>query len=60
MADSANTSSGNNNALYFIVGAMFVAIVVLGFMVFNGNLGGDRDKVDITIQTPKVEAPKTQ
>jgi hypothetical protein len=40
--------------------ATFVAIVVLGFMFFNGNLGGKSDKVDITIETPKIEAPKTQ
>lgn len=60
MADSTNAGSGNNNALYFIVGAMLVAIVVLGFMFFNGILGGNRDKVDITIETPKIEAPKTQ
>ena len=59
MAETTNTSGGSNNVLYFIVGAMLVAIVVLGFMFFNGNLGGNRDKVDITIQTPKIEAPKT-
>lgn len=58
MADSTNARDGNNNALHFVGGAMLVAIIVLGIIFFNGNLGGDHDKVDVTIQAPKVEAPK--
>jgi hypothetical protein len=37
----ATESSGSSNGfLYFIVGAMLVAMVVFGIMYFNGGFGG--------------------
>jgi hypothetical protein len=30
-------SSSNNGFLYFIVGVLLVGVVVIGFMVYNGN-----------------------
>jgi hypothetical protein len=37
MATETNESHG---FLYFIVGALIVGVVVLGFLFYNGNLGG--------------------
>ena len=40
----ATESSGSSNGfLYFIVGAMLLALVVFGFMYFNGGFGGASD-----------------
>jgi len=40
----ATETSGNSNGfLYFIVGAMLIALVVLGIMYFNGGFGGTAD-----------------
>jgi hypothetical protein len=37
----ATESSGNSNGfLYFIVGAMLIALIVLAIMYFNGGFGG--------------------
>jgi hypothetical protein len=30
----------NHGFLYFIVGALIVGVVILGFLFYNGNLGG--------------------
>ena len=48
------TSSGVGGGLYFIVGAVVVAVAVLGYFVFGGQLGfGGNKKIDITIEAPK-------
>jgi hypothetical protein len=40
----ATESSGSSNGfLYFIVGAMLIAMIVLGFMYFNGGFGAPAD-----------------
>ena len=37
----ATETSGNSNGfLYFIVGVLLVAVVVVGFMVYSGGMGG--------------------
>lgn len=38
--DMADTARSNNGFLYFIVGALLVAVVVLGILYYNGSLGG--------------------
>ena len=38
-----SSGSSNNGFLYFIVGAMLVAMVVFGIMYFNGGFGGASD-----------------
>ncbi|HEY7797459.1 MAG TPA: hypothetical protein VIA80_01740 [Hyphomonadaceae bacterium] len=30
----------NHGFLYFIVGALIVGVIILGFLFYNGNLGG--------------------
>ncbi len=39
----------NHGFLYFIVGALIVGLVVLGFLFFNGNLDG-RSATDASIE----------
>jgi hypothetical protein len=36
----ATETSESHGFLYFIVGALIVGVVVLGFLFYNGNLGG--------------------
>jgi hypothetical protein len=50
MADNAENGNGG---LYFIVGALLVAVVVIGFFAFGGSLSGNH-KVDVTIEPPKA------
>ncbi len=47
MAEKASPRA--SGALYFIVGALLVAVVGLGFLYFNGNLGSDTKKLEISI-----------
>lgn len=56
MADQVN-QSGSGSGIYFIVGALVVAVLVIGYFVFGGSLGRS-DKVNITIEPPKATAPK--
>ena len=52
MAEDSNSSNGG---LYFIVGGLVVAVVVLVFVFMGGHLPGQPGKIDV-----KIEAPKTQ
>ena len=55
MADG--NSGGNNGMLYFIVGALCVAVAVGGFILFGGNMSGPSQAkaVDVKVELPKVE-----
>jgi hypothetical protein len=55
MADG--NSGGNNGMLYFIVGALVVAVAVGGFLLFGGQLSAPQQakSVDVKIELPKVE-----
>jgi hypothetical protein len=53
MAEGTN-GSGGNGGLYFIVGALVVVVGLLGFLVFDGNIGGGSQDAHITIETPKT------
>ena len=66
MADTTNTTSGGGNGgLYFIVGAITVAVILIiailtGAINIKGQSGGGRTdtrKLDITIEQPKVPVP---
>jgi hypothetical protein len=57
MADEINNNSSGGNGIYFIVGALVVAVLVIGYFVMGGNFGGGSD-VNIKIDPPKAEAPK--
>lgn len=38
-----NSSSSSNSFLAFVVGGLVVAVVVLGWMLYGGDLGGSDD-----------------
>lgn len=65
MADTTNnTTSGGNGGLYFIVGAISIAVILIiailsGAINISGQSGGrtETKKLDITIETPKAPAP---
>lgn len=40
----------NHGFLYFIVGALIVGVVILGFLFYNGNLGSQRSSTDAAIE----------
>lgn len=51
MAEEKNTGSGNG-FLYFIVGAMVVAVIGIGYVVLSGNVpGGGEEKMKIELKT---------
>ena len=47
MATEVQRSGGGNGFLYFIVGALLVAVAVLGVLYYNGSLGQSREDVAI-------------
>ena len=50
----AESTGNSNGGLYFIVGALVVAVLVIGFFAFGGSFGGGSShKLDVTIETPK-------
>jgi len=68
MANTTNTtnstSSGGNGGLYFIVGAITVAVILIiailtGAINITGQSvsGGPSKKLDITIEQPKAPVP---
>ncbi|MDF3072699.1 MAG: hypothetical protein K0S54_366 [Alphaproteobacteria bacterium] len=58
MADEINNNSSGGSGIYFIVGALVVAVLVIGYFVLGGNFGGAGGDVNIKIDPPKAEAPK--
>jgi hypothetical protein len=48
----AEGTGNSNGGLYFIVGALVVAVLVIGFFAFGGSFGGSH-KLDVTIEAPK-------
>ena len=40
----------NHGFLYFIVGALIVGVIILGFLFYNGNLGGRQSSTDAAIE----------
>jgi hypothetical protein len=68
MAETTNTtnttSGGGNGGLYFIVGAITIAVILIiailtGAINITGQSGGrtETKKLDITIEAPKTPAP---
>jgi hypothetical protein len=52
MAETTN-GGGSGGGLYFIVGILVAVVVVLGFVMFHGRIGGGQTKnVDINITSP--------
>ncbi len=44
---SGNSPGGSNGFIFFIVGALVVAVAVLGYMYFQGDLGQSREEAAI-------------
>jgi hypothetical protein len=40
----------NHGFLYFIVGALIVGVIILGFLFYNGNLGGQQSSTDAAVE----------
>lgn len=57
MADEIHNSSSGGGGIYFIVGALVVAVLVIGYFALGGNLGGSSD-INVRIDPPKAELPK--
>lgn len=63
MTNTTHTSGGGNGGLYFIVGAITIAVILIiailtGAINITGQSGGSStQKLDITIETPKVPVP---
>ena len=47
---ATETRESNHGFLYFIVGALIVGVIVLGFLFYNGNLGGQQSSTDAAIE----------
>jgi hypothetical protein len=56
MADQGNTTSGRGGStgLAMMVGALAVAVLVIGFFVFGGSVGDGEKDVNIKVQTPDI------
>ena len=62
MADQITTQASGNGGLYFIVGAIAVAVILIiailsGAINIGGGGGTTTKKLDITIEAPKAPAP---
>ena len=59
MAEGSNTSGGNSG-MAFILGALVVVVVLIGFFVFTGGLTQKKTvDVNISASAPKIpDAPK--
>jgi hypothetical protein len=55
----SENSSGNNGALYFIVGGLVVVMAGMAYFYFGGHMFGPNTKVDLTIQAPKASTTTT-
>lgn len=54
----AGQSSGNGG-LYFIVGALVVAVGVIAYLTLGGPTGGSKN-IDVQVEVPKAAPKKPQ
>lgn len=47
-----NSAGNSNGGLYFIVSALVVAVLVIGYFTLGGSLGGSHKTLDIKVETP--------
>ena len=52
-----NSGSGQSGSIYFMLGALVVAVLVIGYFVFGDNLTGStsRTQVDVEVGTPSTD-----
>jgi len=53
----AENSTGSSGGLYFIVGALVVVVVVIGYVTFGGHMprrdsGGPPSKIELNVNPP--------
>lgn len=52
------SSGGGNSGLAFVVGGLFILVLVIGaFLIFGGGLT-QKKEVDVNIKAPDIPAPK--
>lgn len=55
MPDQVNSNSGrSSNSVAMMIGALIVALLVIGFFVFGGSVGDGEKDVNVDVQTPGV------
>ena len=54
MAEPADRSGGNG-FIYFVIGALVVAVAVIAWIALAN--GGGRDTAEINLEVPEVDAP---
>ncbi len=53
------SGNGGSGAGWFLAGIIVLALVVVGFLYFNGTFsGGGGDSVELTIEAPEVPVPE--
>ena len=57
MAD--NSSGGGTPFLAFLVGALLVVVVVIGFAVYGGGIVTPSRHMDVNVSVPKPSMPST-
>lgn len=50
---------GSNNSLYFIVGALVIAVLIIGWFMYGGETATDATDVDVTTEEPAAPAGDT-
>jgi hypothetical protein len=50
---------GSNNSLYFIVGALVIAVLIIGWFMYGGETATDPADVDVTTEEPAAPAGDT-
>lgn len=51
-------NSGDNKGLYFIVGALVVAVAVIGYLMFGGGASEPDLSISVGGETLEVDTPK--
>jgi hypothetical protein len=49
-----DNGGGGSGFMGVIIGALLVAVLVVGFMAFNGGFGGGGDTASISVEAPEV------
>ena len=53
-------NSGPGGGLYFAVGALVVAVLVIGYVVLGGGFSGGQKSLDVNVTVPEGDNTSTQ